>query len=87
MRKGYSLSTWVDVTDGHEYSAGDSFPHDGRPIPDERIGEVQTYEFDRAVPAWYQKLRGRPKPVTIFMRLILPAEVADAGVTPEANAD
>ena len=43
-------------------------------IPDERIGEVRTYEFDRAVPAWYQKLRGKPKPVTIRMRLILPEE-------------
>ena len=42
MRKGFSLSTWVDVTDGHEYSAGDSFPHDGRPIPDERIEELAT---------------------------------------------
>ena len=54
--------------------------HDGEvrktPIPDERIGEVQTYEFDRAVPAWYQKLRGKPKPVTIRMRLILPEENA-----------
>ena len=56
------------------------------PIPDERIGEVQTYEFDRAVPAWYQKLRGKPKPVTIYMRLILP-EGADAGVAPAAEAD
>ena len=43
-------------------------------IPKERIGEVQTYEFDRAVPAWYRKLRGKPKPVTIHMRLILPEE-------------
>ena len=54
--------------------------HDGEvrktPIPDERIGEVQTYEFDRAVPAWYQKLRGTPKPVTIRMRLILTEENA-----------
>jgi len=55
------------------------------PIPDERLGEVRTYEFDRAVPAWYQKLRGKPKPVTIYMRLILPAPVADANGASEAT--
>ena len=56
------------------------------PIPDERLGEVQTYEFDRAVPAWYQKLRGKPKPVTIYMRLILP-ESANAGGAPGEKED
>ena len=42
MKKGFSLKTWVDVTDGHQYGAGDPFPHDGRTIPDDRIEELAT---------------------------------------------
>lgn len=42
MKKGTSLGTWVDVTDGHEYRAGDAYPHDGRQIPDERWDELAT---------------------------------------------
>ena len=58
-------------------------------IPEERFGEVRTYEFDRAVPVWYQKLRGRPKQVKIHMRLILPEGSvrsplpSDAAVSPD----
>lgn len=43
-----------------------------KPIPEERFGKTQKYTFDRAVPAWYRKLRGKPKPVTIYMCPILP---------------
>ena len=57
------------------------------PIPEERLGEVQTYEFDRAVPAWYQKLRGKPKPVTIYMRLILPETEEETRSSSETQAD
>ena len=34
--------TWLDLTDGHEYRAGDVFPHDEREIPDERIEELAS---------------------------------------------
>ncbi|MBO7089019.1 MAG: hypothetical protein J6W70_03865 [Lentisphaeria bacterium] len=56
-------------------------------IPPERFGEVRMLEFPRAVPAWYRKLRGEPKPVPIRMRLILPApdgagEPAPASTSP-----
>ena len=37
-----SLTLWVDLTDGHEYHAGDKFPHDGRKIPAKRIKELST---------------------------------------------
>ena len=41
-------------------------------VPKERLGDVQAMEFERAVPAWYKKMRGTPKKIGIFMRLILP---------------
>jgi len=41
-------------------------------IPPERLGKVESMEFERAVPDWYKKLRGKPKTLGIFMRLILP---------------
>ena len=53
------------------------------PIPEDRFGETVVYEFDRAVPAWYRKLRGKPKQVAIHMRLILPEGSEKA---PEATA-
>lgn len=31
------LTTFRDLEDGHLYQAGDTFPHDGRKIPEERI--------------------------------------------------
>jgi len=37
-----SLITWVDQTDGHEYHEGETFPHDGKEIPEERIKELST---------------------------------------------
>ena len=42
MKKGFSLTLWVDQTDGHEYHEGDAFPHDGRAIPEDRIEELST---------------------------------------------
>ena len=42
MKKGISLWTWVDLTDGHEYRGGDEFPFDGREIPDERWDELAS---------------------------------------------
>ena len=42
MKKLISLMTWVDQTDGHEYHEGESFPHDGREIPEDRIKELST---------------------------------------------
>ena len=51
------------------------------------VGDAELGLVDRAAPAWYPKLRGKPKPVTIYMRLILPAEAADAAVAPEAEAN
>ena len=36
-----STRVWRDLTDGHLYSEGDSFPHDGREIPPERICELE----------------------------------------------
>ena len=44
MKKCYSLITWVDVEDGHEYAAGEVFPHDGREINDERLDELASSE-------------------------------------------
>ena len=44
MKKAISLMTWVDVTDNHEYKAGDPFPHDGREIQDERLDELSSAE-------------------------------------------
>lgn len=32
-----SLTKWRDLTDGHLYQLGDSFPYDGREIPADRI--------------------------------------------------
>ena len=43
MKKGISRGTWVDLTDGHEYHAGEAFPHDGREIPDKRWKEVEPF--------------------------------------------
>lgn len=37
-----SLMTWVDMDDGHEYSEGEPFPHDGREIPEDRLEELST---------------------------------------------
>ena len=37
-----SLITWVDIQDGHEYHEGETFPHDGREIPEERIRELSA---------------------------------------------
>lgn len=37
-----SLSTWVDMEDGHEYHEGEPFPHDGREVPADRIDSLMT---------------------------------------------
>lgn len=40
---GYiSTCTWRDLTDGHLYCQGDSFPYDGRDVPAERLEELET---------------------------------------------
>ena len=53
-------------------------------IPESRLGEVRKMQFPRAVPAWYQKLRGTPKLFNVSMRLILPETETSA---PETQAD
>ena len=35
-----STAKWRDLTDGHLYHEGDSYPHDGRKIPAERINAL-----------------------------------------------
>lgn len=40
--KATSLMTWVDLEDGHEYHPGESFPHDGREISEDRIDALTT---------------------------------------------
>ena len=47
-------------------------------VPAERLGEIREMQFPRAVPAWYQKLRGTPKLFRVSMRLILPEGAAKA---------
>ena len=37
-----SITDWRDLTDGHLYRAGDSFPHDGREIEPERIESLRS---------------------------------------------
>ena len=37
-----SLQTWRDLTDGHLYHEGDSFPFDGREIPAERLEQLES---------------------------------------------
>jgi len=60
-------------------------------IPEAQLGEVREMQFERAVPAWYRKLRGSPKLFNVSMRLILPGGEAcdgdDAGDAVEANAE
>lgn len=48
--KYIALTTWVDMTDGHEYAEGNLFPHDGREIPEERITALTTAENDIGRP-------------------------------------
>ena len=45
-----SLMTWVDVNDGHEYREGESFPHDGREIPEDRLEELSTGKKQIGIP-------------------------------------
>lgn len=35
-----SLIAWRDLTDKHLYQPGDTFPHDGRAIPAERVASL-----------------------------------------------
>lgn len=37
-----SLRQWRDLSDGHLYSPGDPFPHDGRAIAPARIAELES---------------------------------------------
>jgi len=55
-------------------------------IPQERFGEIRKLQFGRAVPAWYRKLRGNPKPVDVWMRLILPAPDGAGEPAPAATS-
>ena len=50
MKKGFSRGTWVDLTDGHEYHAGEAFPHDGRDIPEKRLKEISGTENATGTP-------------------------------------
>ena len=42
MKKAISLSTWVDLKDGHEYHEGDEYPFDGREVDEKRLKELST---------------------------------------------
>ena len=48
--KAVSLTTWVDVTDGHEYREGDPFPFDGREIEDARLDELASADNMTGTP-------------------------------------
>lgn len=37
-----SIRAWRDLTDGHLYAQGETFPHDGRIIPPERAESLLT---------------------------------------------
>jgi hypothetical protein len=53
-------------------------------IPEAKLGEVHEMQIPRAVPAWYQKLRGTPKLFLVSMRLILPETAA---IAPETKSE
>ena len=40
--KFISTGTWRDLSDGHLYREGESFPFDGREIPKERLEELES---------------------------------------------
>lgn len=50
MKKHFSLGTWVDLTDSHEYRPGDPFPHDGREIDESRLNELSSAENQTGTP-------------------------------------
>lgn len=64
MKKAISLGGWVDLTDGHEYRAGDAFPHDGRAIPDERLNELASSENQTGIPVIFVEEVEEPKKKT-----------------------
>lgn len=35
-----SIVQWRDLEDGHLYSIGESYPHDGREVSEERLAEL-----------------------------------------------
>ena len=47
-------------------------------LPVEQRGEIHVMHMERAVPAWYKKLRGAPKTLEVSMRLILPEDMVKA---------
>ena len=61
MKKSMSIMSWVDMTDGHEYRVGDPFPHDGREIPDERLGELASEKNQIGSPVIIVKEVEEPK--------------------------
>ena len=42
MKKFISVTTWRDLTDGHLYHEGESFPFDGRVITGDRMDALET---------------------------------------------
>ena len=54
----------MDLTDGHEYRAGDAFPHDGRAIPDERLTELASSENQTGIPVIFVEEVEEPKKKT-----------------------
>lgn len=74
VRKRGGVVIWDEKFDDYEVKNLFDFTDT---IPAERLGEIREMQFPRAVPAWYQKLRGTPKLFHVSMRLILP-ETAEA---------
>lgn len=45
-----SVTNWVDFEDEHYYREGESYPFDGREIPEERIAELSGSENKAGFP-------------------------------------
>lgn len=59
-----SLTTWRDISDGHLYHEGDTFPFDGREIAPERLAELEN-GTNRAGLRLIQGCEVRDEPVEV----------------------
>ncbi len=80
MKRG-GILIWDEKTD--EQSLFDYM----NSIPADKLGELHEMQIPRAVPAWYQKLRGTPRLFRVSMRLILPEDAAPAENAAESKAE
>ncbi len=55
------LKPFVDLRSSHAYSVGDSFPHDGTEVDDERIEELSTSNNRIGVPLIAEIPKRKPK--------------------------